>query len=79
MARRLAEKASAVPGVRVIQPVQANEVFATLPARAIAPLRERFRFYMWDEPACEVRWVCSWDTTSADVDELAGALRELAV
>lgn len=74
MARRLAEKAATFDGVRVTQPVQANEVFAVLPEPAIAPIRERFRFYMWDEPAREVRWVCSWDTTPEDVDALATEL-----
>lgn len=78
MAQRLAQKASAVPGVRVTQPVQANEVFAVLPERAIPELQERFRFYLWDEAAHEVRWVCSWDTTEDDVDALAGELARLA-
>ena len=41
---------------------QANVVFATLPAEAIAPLQDEFAFYTWDERAGEVRWMCSWDT-----------------
>lgn len=78
MARRLAEQATAVKGVRLAYPVQANGVFAVLPRAWIAPLQERSFFYVWDEDANVVRWMCSFDTTSEDVDRFASALRELA-
>ncbi len=71
MARLLAERAAAIPGVRITRPVEANEVFAALPHDAIAPLQAEFDFYMWDERADEVRWVCSWDTTTDDVERFA--------
>jgi len=74
MARLLAERAGMVPGVRITQPVQANEVFAVLPHDAIAPLQAEFDFYTWDERADEVRWVASWDTTEEDVERLVAAL-----
>ena len=74
MARRLAERAAAVPGVALERPPEANAVFATLPRAAIAPLRARYPFYVWDEDARLVRWMCSFDTTEADVDEFAAAL-----
>ncbi len=73
MAARLAEGARA-KGVRLAQEPQANEVFAILPSEKIAPLAERFHFYVWDEPAGVVRWVTSWDTTAEDVDALVAAL-----
>jgi len=73
MAARLAEGARA-KGVTLAQEPQANEVFAILPAEKIAPLMERFHFYLWDEPAGVVRWVTSWDTSDADVDDLVEAL-----
>ena len=38
-------------------------------------LRERFRFYDWDPATGEVRWMCSWDTTEADVDAFLAELR----
>jgi threonine aldolase len=75
MAARLADAVSDLPGVTITQPVQANAVFATLPAGAVAALQERFPFYVWDEATGEVRWMCSWDTTEEDVDAFAGALR----
>ncbi|OLT53251.1 low specificity L-threonine aldolase [Cellulosimicrobium sp. CUA-896] len=77
---------SAGPGVAFTQPTQANAVFATLPRAVVQRLRERHRFYDWapgETPdRVEVRWMCAWDTTVADVDEFAadvrGALAEIA-
>ena len=56
--------------------MQANGVFARLPRAAIAPLQERFAFYVWDETDDVVRWMCSWDTTTDDVDAFAAAVAE---
>lgn len=75
MAARLAEGARTA-GIELAQLPQANEVFAVLPAEKIAPLQERFHFYLWDEPGNVVRWVTSWDTTEGDVDALVAALSE---
>lgn len=77
MAALLAREAASVPGVRIVQPTQANEVFATLPREAIAPLQEAVWFYVWDEASDTVRWVCSWDTTEEDVRALVAALRRI--
>jgi threonine aldolase len=76
MAARLAASVRDIPGLSITRAVQANAVFATLPAAATAALRERFAFYVWDEAVGEVRWMCSWDTTEADVDCFAGAVRK---
>ncbi len=78
MARRLAEGASAVRGVSLAYPVQANGVFARLPREWIAPLQERSFFYVWDEEAGIARWMCSFDTTEEDVDGLLAALRSMS-
>ena len=78
MARRLGAAAAGVPGVRLAYPVEANAVFAALPAAAIERLRQRYRFYVWDEGAGVVRFMCSWQTTPEDVDELARSLRDAA-
>ena len=39
-------------------------------------LQKRFRFYTWDERTGEVRWMCSFDTTEAEVDAFAAAIAE---
>jgi threonine aldolase len=75
MARRLADGVRGLPGVEITRPVQANAVFALLPPELVAPLQERFGFYVWDETTGEIRWMCSWDTTQDDVDELIAAVR----
>ncbi|TDC55887.1 threonine aldolase [Actinomadura sp. KC345] len=74
MAARLAAAARGVPGVEITRAVEANAVFAIVPKDAAERLRERFPFYTWDERTGEVRWVCSFDTTEADVDAFAAAL-----
>ena len=43
-----------------------------------AALQEDWRFYVWDEHTGEVRWMCSWDTTPADVDQFAADVRSRA-
>lgn len=78
MARRLADAISGIDGVGIAHPVEANGVFATLPAAAIERLRSELPgevpFYVWDEPTGTVRLMCSWDTTAGDVDGLASAM-----
>jgi threonine aldolase len=75
MAARLAGLIGDVQGLTITRPVEANAVFATLPGDAVAHLQEQFDFYVWDEKRCEVRFMCSWDTTREDVEQLAGAVR----
>ncbi|MFI5234954.1 MAG: threonine aldolase family protein [Gemmatimonadales bacterium] len=81
MARRLAEGVRAVRGVTITQPVEVNGVFARLADRVITPLREAYPFYVWQQGTdgtSEVRWMCSWDTTEADVDLFVAKLRVLS-
>ncbi len=75
MARLLADLARAVPGVTITQPVDANAVFARLPAERIEALQARRRFLLWDEASSEVRWMCAFDTTEADVHAFAAEIR----
>jgi threonine aldolase len=69
--------AGEIRGVGFSQPTQANGVFATLPAGVADALRERARFYDWDAARSEVRWMCSFDTTEADVDAFVAELARL--
>ncbi|MFJ1457491.1 threonine aldolase family protein [Nocardia sp. N2S4-5] len=75
MATRLAT-AARVAGVEIAYPVQSNAVFAILPPDVTARLRRRFPFHVWDEDTGEVRWMCAFDTTPADVDAFAAALAQ---
>jgi threonine aldolase len=76
-AARLAGILREIPGVNFTQEPQTNQLFFTMPAEAARRLAERYFFYYWNEEACEVRLVTSWDTSDADVDRLADTLREV--
>jgi threonine aldolase len=76
MAARLAGALAHVPGLTLTRPVQTNALFALLPPSVIVSLQREYPFYVWDESAGEVRWMCSWDTTEEDVDGFAAAVRD---
>lgn len=83
MARRLRDALDAgiaageLPGLGFTQETQSNGVFATLPRGVADRLRDRgFRFYDWDASRNEVRWMCSFDTSEADIDAFVGGIRE---
>ena len=71
MAAKLEHELERIRDVQITRPVQSNAVFATLPPKARKRLQEQFDFYVWDERAGEVRWMCSWDTTAEDVENFA--------
>jgi threonine aldolase len=75
MARLLEKEIGRIPGVRIIWKVEANGVFAQVPARAIARIKEHYFFYMWIEEESIVRWMCSFDTTEEDVLRFAEVVR----
>ncbi|MFN4001312.1 threonine aldolase family protein [Microcella sp.] len=58
------------------QTTQANAVFALLANDAADRIRERVRFYDWDRARGEVRWMCAFDTTEADIDAFLQVVRE---
>ncbi|HEV7950393.1 MAG TPA: low specificity L-threonine aldolase [Glaciihabitans sp.] len=68
--------AGTITGLRFTQATQANSVYAVLPTVVSDRLKERFRFYDWDRAAGEVRWMCAFDTTEADVDAFIAAIHE---
>ncbi|MFN8040206.1 MAG: low specificity L-threonine aldolase [Acidimicrobiales bacterium] len=73
MAARLAEGLAAVVGVRIVHPVEANAVFASLDDGARAALAAGgWRAY--DFVGGGTRFVCSWATTEATVDALVADL-----
>jgi threonine aldolase len=76
MAQLLAAELRQIPQVSITQPVEANAVFALLPRESVARIQQRFFFYVWNEQTFEVRLMCSFDTTEADVRELTGVVRQ---
>ena len=83
MATRLGDGVASIEGVEVVHPVQANGVFAKLPRPVIDSLLRDLPsdhpFYVWDEDADVVRWMCSWDTSEEDVDALIAAVSAASI
>ncbi|MGA7205635.1 MAG: low specificity L-threonine aldolase [Specibacter sp.] len=75
MAAKLRAAVDEIPGVQPTQATESNGVFAILPDGVADRLRTVFRFYDWNEAAREVRWMCSFDTTEADIDAFVAAIR----
>jgi threonine aldolase len=78
MAQRLADGVRDVTGISLVHPVQANAVFAKLPARPIATLGQNWFFHTWDEEASVVRWMTAFDTSEADVDAFVSDVQAAA-
>lgn len=69
LARRLADKLRALPGVSILYPVDANAVFARLPDKIKDGLKARgWKFYSFIGGGS--RFMCSWRTSDEDVDAL---------
>ncbi len=77
LANDAADRIAAAAGAdRLVEPVEANELFLKVSAEEAAALRAQgFDFYDW-APG-EVRLVTSWDSDPAHVDSLAAAIRAL--
>jgi threonine aldolase len=82
MAQRLAAAVDGLPGVRMAYPVQSNGVFAEIGVREAEALQDEWSFHVWSAgpgERCVVRWMTAFDTTEADVDALAAAVREAVI
>jgi threonine aldolase len=68
-----------IAGLSFSQATESNAVLAVLPTGVADRLRKSFRFYDWNPATGEVRWMCAFDTTEADVDAFVAAIaKELA-
>jgi len=83
MAATLGRGLAALPGIRIVQHVQANEVFVAMPEELIESLQaEGAVFYRWidvpGEPNPVVRLVTSYTTTAADVHRFVQLAHRIA-
>jgi threonine aldolase len=76
LAKLLEKEVRKIPGVKIVYKVEANGVFVKIPRPAIAKLRKRYFFYVWNEEQSVVRWMCSFDTTEKDVREFTKFVTE---
>jgi threonine aldolase len=76
MAQLLAGELAGIKGATITHPVQANEVFVTLPRQIIPKLQEQWPFHVWNEATSEARLITSFDTEESDVTDFATLVRE---
>ena len=75
-AKLLSERVSRIRQIRIVRPVEINQVFARVSRSVIEKIREKYFFYIWDEEANEVRWMTAFDTTEEDVNEFADFIEQ---
>jgi threonine aldolase len=77
MARRLAVGIAGLPGVRLLHPVEVNEIFAQLPRTVLEGLLAD-GFGLYDRGGGEVRLVTAFNNTAEQIDAFVAAARRLA-
>ena len=75
-ASELRRRLEALPHVEITQPTQSNVVFAKIPQEWVKELRDEYFFYVWDEHTFECRFMTSWDTEIADVQNFSLTLKK---
>jgi threonine aldolase len=82
MAGRLAAAMADLPGVSLAYSMDGNGVFATMDQGQAEALQDDWRFHVWAagvDGRCVVRLMTAFDTSEADVDALAEALRDSSI
>ncbi|HEX8039736.1 MAG TPA: low specificity L-threonine aldolase [Chryseosolibacter sp.] len=77
MAKLLERELRRFRQVTITQPVDANGVFAIFPKEIIAALQEEHFFYVWNDRTTEVRLMCSFDTTEAEIKNFGRKIEAL--
>jgi threonine aldolase len=77
MAALLATELRKFNQVRITQSVDANSIFAVFPHQIIPALQEEHFFYVWNERTNEVRLMCSFDTSEAEIENFIRKLKTL--
>ncbi|MDH5556491.1 MAG: low specificity L-threonine aldolase [Alphaproteobacteria bacterium] len=77
MAAGLAKGLTALPGVQLTHPVEANELFPAVPAAIRDGLRkDGFEFYDWPDAGPDgIRLICAFDTREDDVEAFLKSAR----
>ncbi len=75
MAKHLENGLRQFPSIQITQRVDANGIFAIFPKAIISKLQQQSFFYVWNDFTNEVRLMCSFDTTSEDVDNFINCVK----
>jgi threonine aldolase len=78
MAKLLETELRSVSKIKITQSVDANGVFAMIPKEWTDELQKQNYFYVWNDKTNEVRLMCSFDTTEAEIKNFGEMLRKLA-
>lgn len=76
MAQKLAAELAEIPQIKITQKVEANAVFAIIPAQYIPRLQAQYFFHVWNEATAEVRLMTAFDTTEADIMDFVTLVKE---
>lgn len=75
MAQILTQELKQFPFLKLTKEVEANAIFMEMPAMLYKELSDQFPFYVWNEQTGEVRLMCAFDTTEADIQKFITILR----
>ncbi len=75
MAQILAAELAQIPQIKITQKVESNGVFAVVPKKFVPILQKQYFFYVWNEATSEVRFMTSFDTTEADIEDFVGLVK----
>ncbi|MGB6057177.1 MAG: low specificity L-threonine aldolase [Microthrixaceae bacterium] len=75
MASDLYKSVASIPGIEVLGEPRVNSLFVKLPPVVVRPLIDWSPFWVWDEAECVVRWMCSFDTTTEDIERFSVGVR----
>jgi threonine aldolase len=74
----LETKLRGISGVRILYPRESNAVFVDMPQRVLEGLRERGWHFYTDVGPQGARLMCSWDSTTGDVEEFVRDVNDLS-
>ncbi len=77
MAQKLKEGLGSIPGSELYYPVEANEIFISLPQESLEKLEKAgYGFYRWQDPTSPlIRLVTAFNTKESDVDGFINTAR----
>ena len=67
-----------IPEIRFSCPVETNALFTHLPQSWVAPLQKQFSFVIWNSQTPIIRWMTSFATMEAEVEDLISACSKLS-
>lgn len=76
MAKRLEQKISEMPILKLVGKVEVNAVFVWMPKDMISAIQREFFFYVWDEETSVVRFMTSFNTTEEHIDKFIDCIHK---